>query len=114
MTWQTFFDFSTMAHRHLVFVYSGVIAIHLTYLGWTALNWNRTTRPRLTGPQLWPTAAVPKKARPSPKATTTCRCCARPGATRPIGAAEDEPLPKRALRDARFPETMRDPPGAQT
>jgi hypothetical protein len=45
MTWQTFFDFSTMAHRHLVFVYAGVIAIHLGYLGWIARNWTRTTRP---------------------------------------------------------------------
>ncbi len=27
MTWQSFFDFSTMAHRHLVFVYVGVWAL---------------------------------------------------------------------------------------
>lgn len=42
MTWQTFFDFSTMAHRHLVIVYVGVIAVQLGYFGWVLRNWNRT------------------------------------------------------------------------
>jgi hypothetical protein len=42
MTWQTFFDLSTMAHRHLVFVYGGVIAVQLAYIGWIARNWSRT------------------------------------------------------------------------
>ena len=45
MTWQTFFDFSTMAHRHLVFVYIGVIAAHLVYGGWIARNWQRARNP---------------------------------------------------------------------
>lgn len=42
MTWQTFFDFSTMAHRHLVFVYIGVIAVQLTYFGSLVYRWSRT------------------------------------------------------------------------
>lgn len=42
MTWQTFFDFSTMAHRHLVIVYVGVIAVQLSYAGWLARNWSKT------------------------------------------------------------------------
>ena len=41
MTWQTFFDFSTMAHRHLVYVYVGTIALQLVYVGWIARNWAR-------------------------------------------------------------------------
>jgi hypothetical protein len=42
MTWQTFLDFSTMAHRHLVIVYVGVIAVQLSYAGWLARNWSKT------------------------------------------------------------------------
>jgi hypothetical protein len=42
MTWQTFFDFSTMAHRHLVFVYVGVITVQLAYVGWLARNWSKS------------------------------------------------------------------------
>lgn len=42
MTWQTFFDFSTMAHRHLVIVYVGVIAVQLGYAGLIARNWLRS------------------------------------------------------------------------
>ena len=41
MTWHTFFDFSTMGHRHLVFVYAGVWALQSGYLAWTAYNWNK-------------------------------------------------------------------------
>jgi len=41
MTWQTFFDFSTMAHRHLVFVYAGVLVVQLSYVGWLARAWSR-------------------------------------------------------------------------
>jgi hypothetical protein len=44
MTWQTFFDFSTMGHRHLVFVYAGIIIVQLSYVGWIARNWARTGR----------------------------------------------------------------------
>ena len=42
MTWQSFFDFSTMGHRHLVFVYFGVWIVQGSYLGWIAWNWSRT------------------------------------------------------------------------
>ena len=44
MTWQTFFDFSTMGHRHLVFVYVGVWLVQAAYLGWVALNWRKVKR----------------------------------------------------------------------
>jgi hypothetical protein len=46
MTWKTFFDFSTMGHRHLVFVYAGVIAVQIGYAAWIARNWGRTGDPR--------------------------------------------------------------------
>lgn len=42
MTWQTFFNFSTMSHRHLVFVYVGVIVVQLGYLGWLIRSWKKT------------------------------------------------------------------------
>jgi hypothetical protein len=42
MTWKTFFDFSTMAHRHLVYVYVGVILLQAGYAGWIAKNWNQS------------------------------------------------------------------------
>ncbi|HEY0161614.1 MAG TPA: hypothetical protein VGB69_02965 [Edaphobacter sp.] len=44
MTWTTFFDLSTMAHRHLVFVYAGVLVLQLGYAGWVARNWFRAGR----------------------------------------------------------------------
>ena len=46
MTWHTFFDFSTMAHRHLVFVYTGVWLIQETYLAWIAWNWRNVKNRR--------------------------------------------------------------------
>jgi hypothetical protein len=46
MTWQSFFNFSTMAHRHLVFVYTGVWLVQGGYLAWIAWNWARTKDPR--------------------------------------------------------------------
>jgi hypothetical protein len=46
MTWQTFLDFSTMAHRHLVFVYAGVLVAQSAYFAWTAWNWRRAERNR--------------------------------------------------------------------
>ncbi len=46
MTWNSFFDLSTMAHRHLVFVYAGVWAIQGSYLAWIAWNWRHTKSPR--------------------------------------------------------------------
>jgi hypothetical protein len=39
MNWQTFFDLSTMAHRHLVYVYAGTLAAQLGYAGWIAKKW---------------------------------------------------------------------------
>jgi len=47
MTWHTFFDMSTMQHRHLVYTYAGVWIVQLSYLGWILFNWNRSkpTRP---------------------------------------------------------------------
>jgi len=42
MTWQSFFNFSTMSHRHLVFVYFGVWFVQGGYLAWIAWNWAHT------------------------------------------------------------------------
>jgi hypothetical protein len=39
MTWHSFLNFTTMAHRHLVFVYAGVWLVQGAYLAWIALNW---------------------------------------------------------------------------
>jgi hypothetical protein len=39
MTWQSFFDISTMAHRHLVLVYGVVLGAHLAYVGRIAWGW---------------------------------------------------------------------------
>jgi hypothetical protein len=46
MTWQSFFAFSTMGHRHLVIVYVGVWLIQGAYLGWIAWNWFHIKGPR--------------------------------------------------------------------
>jgi threonine/homoserine/homoserine lactone efflux protein len=46
MTWETFFDLSTMAHRHLVFVYVGVWIVQCAYLAWVGWNWRSTEKPR--------------------------------------------------------------------
>lgn len=45
MNWHTFFDFSTMASRHLVFVYAGVWLIQGGYLAWIAWNWRQIKTP---------------------------------------------------------------------
>ncbi|HTD97338.1 MAG TPA: hypothetical protein VK627_10415 [Edaphobacter sp.] len=45
MTWHTFFDFSTMSHRHLVFVYVGVWIVQGSYLAWMLRQWTRTKAP---------------------------------------------------------------------
>jgi hypothetical protein len=42
MTWSTFLNFSTMGHRHLVFVYFGVWIVQGSYLAWIAWNWFHT------------------------------------------------------------------------
>jgi hypothetical protein len=39
MTWHDFFNFSTMAHRHLVFSYMIVLGIQGGYFAWIAWNW---------------------------------------------------------------------------
>ena len=46
MTWHSFFDISTMQHRHLLFAYAAVLAIQGGYCGWIAWNWFRTKDPR--------------------------------------------------------------------
>ena len=45
MNWHTFFDFNTMASRHLVFVYAGVWLIQGSYLAWIAWNWRKVKTP---------------------------------------------------------------------
>lgn len=46
MNWHSFFDMSTMQHRHLVYTYAGVWIVQLSYLGWILYNWNHTKTPR--------------------------------------------------------------------
>lgn len=46
MNWHSFLDLSTMGHRHLVFVYTGVWAIQIGYLAWIVWNWLHTKAPR--------------------------------------------------------------------
>ena len=46
MTWNSFFDMSTMEHRHLLFAYAAVLVIQGGYFGWTAWNWFRTKSSR--------------------------------------------------------------------
>jgi hypothetical protein len=46
MTWQTFINFSTMAHRHLIFAYALVLAAHAAYVIHIAVGWARTKAPR--------------------------------------------------------------------
>ena len=41
MTWQSFFDLSTMGHRHLVFVYVGVIVLQAAYFAWILSSWSK-------------------------------------------------------------------------
>jgi hypothetical protein len=46
MTWHSFFDFSTMPHRHLFFAYMTVIVVQGGYFGWIMRNWLRTKSTR--------------------------------------------------------------------
>jgi len=39
MNWRSFFDLSTMPHRHLLFAYLTVWVIQGGYFAWTAWNW---------------------------------------------------------------------------
>ena len=41
MTWHSFFNVSTMEHRHLLASYAVVLTIQVGYFGWTAWNWVR-------------------------------------------------------------------------
>jgi hypothetical protein len=42
MTWHSFFDWSTMNHRHLVFAYATVLIIQGGYAGRIAWSWFHT------------------------------------------------------------------------
>ena len=46
MTWSSFFDMSTMEHRHLLFAYGVVLVIQGGYFAWIAWNWLQTKSPR--------------------------------------------------------------------
>jgi hypothetical protein len=46
MTWHSFFDLSSMEHRHLVAAYAVVLGVQGGYFVWTLRNWLRTRRPR--------------------------------------------------------------------
>jgi hypothetical protein len=46
MTWHSFFDISTMAHRHLLAAYATILIIQGGYFGWIVRNWSRTKGPR--------------------------------------------------------------------
>ena len=47
MTWHSFFNLSTMEHRHLLFAYIAVWTIQIGYLGRIVWQWRQTknTRP---------------------------------------------------------------------
>jgi hypothetical protein len=42
MTWHSFFNTSTIEHRHLLAAYLVVLAIQGGYFCWIAWNWSRT------------------------------------------------------------------------
>jgi len=46
MTWHTFFNLSTLEHRHLIFAYTAVWAIQIGYFGSVLRGWLRTKTPR--------------------------------------------------------------------
>jgi hypothetical protein len=46
MTWHSFFDTSTMAHRHLLAAYATVLVVQSGYFGWIAWNWFHTKERR--------------------------------------------------------------------
>jgi hypothetical protein len=45
MTWHTFFNLSTMEHRHLLAAYIVVWVCQGGYFGWTAWQWHRIGKP---------------------------------------------------------------------
>jgi hypothetical protein len=46
MTWHSFFNFSTLQHRHLLAAYATVLIIQGGYFGWIVRQWLRTKNPR--------------------------------------------------------------------
>lgn len=46
MTWHSFFNVSTMEHRHLLMAYAVVLLVQAGYFAWTALSWLRLKGPR--------------------------------------------------------------------
>jgi hypothetical protein len=46
MTWHSFFNLSTMGHRHILAVYTGVWTVQAIYLARIAWNWHHTKAPR--------------------------------------------------------------------
>jgi hypothetical protein len=46
MTWQSFFNLSTIEHSHLVIAFIAVWTVQLGYLGWIVRQWLRTKDPR--------------------------------------------------------------------
>jgi hypothetical protein len=46
MTWHSFFDLSTMNHRHLLFAYAIVLIIQGGYVSRIAWSWFHTKGPR--------------------------------------------------------------------
>jgi hypothetical protein len=46
MTWHTFFNLSTIEHRHLLAVYVIVLTIQGGYFLWVLRGWLRTKNPR--------------------------------------------------------------------
>jgi hypothetical protein len=46
MTWHSFFNVSTLEHRHLLAVYIGVWVIQGGYFSWIAWNWRKVKEPR--------------------------------------------------------------------
>ena len=46
MTWHTFFNLSTLEHRHLLAAYATVLIVQGGYFLWIAKEWLRTKKPR--------------------------------------------------------------------
>jgi hypothetical protein len=46
MTWPSFFNFSTMPHRHLLSAYATVLLIQGGYFAWVAWSWRHTKGPQ--------------------------------------------------------------------
>jgi hypothetical protein len=46
MTWRSFFNVSTMEHRHLLMAYAVVLLVQAGFFAWIGLNWLRLKRSR--------------------------------------------------------------------